>query len=177
MAFTSYSDLKTTVASYLGRSDLTSVIPDFIGFAELRIARDLRTRQMLQSATANTVSTIVARDSSGNFSAGTITAALTGTASKATNIVGGLAGSIPYNTSADTTTLLAIGSATTFLKSTGTAPSWVSAKVKAGLPPSKQESQGLNAYLQGARQADRRGGARPHRARHEHPAHVRRERR
>jgi len=55
MAYTNYSDLKTSVANYLGRSDLTSVIPDFISFAELRIARDLRTRQMLQSATANTV--------------------------------------------------------------------------------------------------------------------------
>ena len=55
MAYTNYSDLKTSVANYLGRSDLTSVIPDFIGFAELRMARDLRTRQMLQSATANTV--------------------------------------------------------------------------------------------------------------------------
>jgi hypothetical protein len=35
----------------------------------------------LHSATANTVSTVVARDASGNFSAGTITAALTGNAS------------------------------------------------------------------------------------------------
>ena len=38
-------------------------------------------------ATANTVSTLVARDASGNFSAGTITAALTGTASG--NLVSG----------------------------------------------------------------------------------------
>jgi len=53
MAFTSYSDLKTTVASYLGRSDLTSTIPDFISMAELRLSRDLRTRQMLKSATAS----------------------------------------------------------------------------------------------------------------------------
>jgi hypothetical protein len=52
MAFTSYSDLKTTVASYLGRSDLTSTIPDFITLAELRLQRELRTRQMLKSATA-----------------------------------------------------------------------------------------------------------------------------
>lgn len=36
-------------------------------------------------ATANTVSTLVARDGSGNFSAGTITASLTGTATNATN--------------------------------------------------------------------------------------------
>jgi hypothetical protein len=56
MAYTNYSDLQTSVANYLGRSDLTSVIPDFISFAELRIARDLRTRQMLKSATALTVS-------------------------------------------------------------------------------------------------------------------------
>ncbi len=52
MAFSSYTDLKTTVASYLGRSDLTSTIPDFITLAELRLQRELRTRQMLKSATA-----------------------------------------------------------------------------------------------------------------------------
>lgn len=51
MAFTSYSDLKTTVANYLGRSDLTTQIPDFIRLAETRLARELRTRQMLKSAT------------------------------------------------------------------------------------------------------------------------------
>lgn len=56
MAFTTYSDLKTSVANYLGRSDLTTVIPDFIRFAELRMARDLRTRQMLKSATTSTIS-------------------------------------------------------------------------------------------------------------------------
>lgn len=56
MPFTNYTDLKTSVANYLGRSDLTSVIPDFISFAELRLSRDLRTRQMLKSATASTVS-------------------------------------------------------------------------------------------------------------------------
>jgi hypothetical protein len=41
----------------------------------------------LNSATANTVSTIVARDASGNFSAGTITATLSGNASTATQVV------------------------------------------------------------------------------------------
>ena len=54
MAFTSYSDLKTTIASYLARSDLTSVIPDFIRLAEERLRRDLRTREMLVVATATT---------------------------------------------------------------------------------------------------------------------------
>lgn len=56
MALTSYSDLKTTVANYLARSDLTSVIPDFIRLAEERLARDIRTRKMLIVARADTVS-------------------------------------------------------------------------------------------------------------------------
>jgi hypothetical protein len=55
---------------------------------------------------ANTASAIVARDASGNFIAGTITADLTGLASKATNINGGAIGAIPYQSAANTTTLL-----------------------------------------------------------------------
>lgn len=52
MGISNYTDLQATIASYLGRTDLTSVIPDFITLAETRIARQLRTRQMLKSATA-----------------------------------------------------------------------------------------------------------------------------
>ncbi len=55
MAFDSYSSLKTTIANYLARSDLTSVIPDFIRLAEERLRRDIRSRQMLVVATAATV--------------------------------------------------------------------------------------------------------------------------
>jgi hypothetical protein len=54
MAFDSYSSLKTTIASYLARSDLTSVIPDFIRLAEFRLQRELRIRQMLTVAQAST---------------------------------------------------------------------------------------------------------------------------
>ena len=54
MALTNYSDLKTTVANYLGRSDLTNQIPDFISLAEIRLSRELRIRQMLKTVTANT---------------------------------------------------------------------------------------------------------------------------
>lgn len=54
MALTNYTDLKTTIANYLGRSDLTSQIPDFISLAEIRLARELRIRQMLKTATATT---------------------------------------------------------------------------------------------------------------------------
>lgn len=54
MAFDSYSSLKTTISSYLARSDLDSVIPDFIRLAEYRLQRELRIRQMLKVAQAST---------------------------------------------------------------------------------------------------------------------------
>ena len=54
MAITSYSGLKTSIANYLGRSDLTAQIPDFITLAEYRLQRNLRIRQMLKTATAST---------------------------------------------------------------------------------------------------------------------------
>ena len=54
MAFTSYTTLKSTIADYLARSDLTSQIPDFINLAEQRLRRDLRLRQMLKVATTTT---------------------------------------------------------------------------------------------------------------------------
>jgi hypothetical protein len=55
MSYTSYSDLKTAIAGYLARSDLTTQIPDFIRLAEVRLRRDLRIRQMLKSVTTATV--------------------------------------------------------------------------------------------------------------------------
>ena len=54
MALSTYLDLKTTVANYLGRSDLTAQIPDFIRLAEDRLRRELRVRQMLKVVTAPT---------------------------------------------------------------------------------------------------------------------------
>jgi len=56
MSFSTYSDLQTSIANYLARSDLTSQIPDFITFAENRLRRELRIRQMLKSVTTATVS-------------------------------------------------------------------------------------------------------------------------
>lgn len=46
------------------------------------------------------------------------------TAGTATNIAGGSAGSLPYNTASGTTSLLGIGSNTYILTSSGTAPQW-----------------------------------------------------
>ena len=48
--FKSYSDLKTQVANYLARQDLTDKIPTFIELAEIRLNRDLRLRQTLQNS-------------------------------------------------------------------------------------------------------------------------------
>lgn len=44
MAISTYTELKSAVADWLHRSDLTSVIPDFITLAEERFNRKLRTR-------------------------------------------------------------------------------------------------------------------------------------
>jgi hypothetical protein len=51
MAFTNYTTFVSTVESYLARTDLTSVIPDFVQMAQLRMSRDLRTEAMLKVAT------------------------------------------------------------------------------------------------------------------------------
>jgi hypothetical protein len=47
MALTTYAELKTSIGDWLNRSDLTTVIPDFISLAEAQVERTLRTRQMI----------------------------------------------------------------------------------------------------------------------------------
>lgn len=58
----------------------------------------------------------------------TVTGVPTGsaTATTSTNIAGGVAGSVPYQSAADTTTFLGIGSANTIAVSNGSAPTWTS---------------------------------------------------
>lgn len=46
MALVTFADLKTSIANYLNRSDLTSVIPDFITLTEAKLNRVLRIRPM-----------------------------------------------------------------------------------------------------------------------------------
>jgi len=46
MALDTYVNLKTEIANYLNRSDLTSYLDTFIDLAEFRHARDLRVREM-----------------------------------------------------------------------------------------------------------------------------------
>ena len=51
MAFSNYNELVDTVASYLARSDLTSIVPTFVQLAQERMTRDLKTREMLKLST------------------------------------------------------------------------------------------------------------------------------
>ena len=80
--FTNLNNDKLETSAYTA-ADVLSKLLTVDGAAS---GLDADTLDGLNSATANTASTIVARDASGNFAAGTITAALTGTASIATTV-------------------------------------------------------------------------------------------
>ena len=53
MSITTYSELKTAVANWLNRDDLTSVIPDFIALTEADMDRKIRHWRMEQRSTAD----------------------------------------------------------------------------------------------------------------------------
>ena len=53
MALANYDDLKASIADFLNRDDLTTVIPDFITLAEAKINREVRHWRMEKRATAN----------------------------------------------------------------------------------------------------------------------------
>lgn len=59
MALSNYTDLKSAVADYLARTDLTSMIPNFIQLAETRLGRDLRINEMLSNSTLTPVNGVV----------------------------------------------------------------------------------------------------------------------
>ena len=122
-------------------SEVSGTLPVANGGSGAANTTDARTNLGLGSAATlaatwfNTGSTVVQRDSSGNFSAGTITATLSGTASTATSLAGGntttLRGALGYQSAANVTTLLAPNTTVTkkFLSMTGTgangaAPIW-----------------------------------------------------
>jgi hypothetical protein len=121
-----------TATSFVGSgASLTSLNGSNVSTGTVANARTTATE-------LNTASAIVARDASGNFAAGTITANLTGTASSATsatsattatNIAGGAAGSIPYQTGSGATSLLATASGVLV---GGTTPSYSTAPTLTG---------------------------------------------
>jgi len=89
-----------TATSFTGiGSGLTSLNASNISSGTLANART-------SADSANTLNTIVARDVSGNFSAGTITATLSGNATSASNLASGTPAALPYQTAANTTTML-----------------------------------------------------------------------
>jgi len=51
MAISTYSELRTAVADFLNRSDLTTTIPSFISLAEAALNRRLRSPEMVTRAT------------------------------------------------------------------------------------------------------------------------------
>ena len=52
MAIGTYSELKTAIANFLARDDLTDRIPEFISLAEARMGRELSTRSQEKRSTA-----------------------------------------------------------------------------------------------------------------------------
>ena len=102
---------------------------------------------------ANTASKVVARDASGNFSAGTITATLSGAATSsttATNLAGGAANQIPYQTAAGTTSFATAASGTnTVLNFNGSAFTWVNGTISGVALGSNLNALTLGTYLTG----------------------------
>lgn len=54
MAIGTFAELKTAIANFLARDDLTSRIPEYIDIAEARMSRELDTRSQEKRATATT---------------------------------------------------------------------------------------------------------------------------
>lgn len=79
MSLDTYSNLQTAIATLLNRSDLTSVIPDWIALAEAEMRRRLRTRRATGRSTATLTSQYIAVPS--DFG-GPIAIVLTGTSPK-----------------------------------------------------------------------------------------------
>ena len=55
MALSTYDELRTSIANWSDRDDLTSFIPDFVALCEARFNRELRLRSMEQKEYANTI--------------------------------------------------------------------------------------------------------------------------
>jgi hypothetical protein len=104
----------------------------------------------VDATTTNTASKVVARDASGNFAAGTITAALSGNATSATNVAGGAANQIVYNTGSGTSAFITAPSASgQVLNWNGSAFNYVAGTIS-GIPlGSNLNSLTAGTYLTG----------------------------
>jgi len=102
---------------------------------------------------ANTASKVVARDASGNFSAGTITATLSGSATSATtatNLAGGAANRIAYQTSSGITDFITAPSASNqVLNWNGSAFTWSAGTISGVALGSNLSTLTFGTYLTG----------------------------
>jgi hypothetical protein len=102
---------------------------------------------------ANTASKVVARDASGNFSAGTITATLSGSATSATtatNLAGGAANRIAYQTSAGISNFITAPTASNqVLNWNGSAFTWSAGTISGVALGSNLNALTLGTYLTG----------------------------
>jgi hypothetical protein len=120
-AVSSITGLGTGVATWLATpssANLAAAVTDETGSGALVFA-----------TSPSLVTPILGTPTSGNFSTGTFTwptfnQNTTGTAAKATNLAGGAAGSVPYQSAADTTTFLATGTNGQVLTLASGVPSW-----------------------------------------------------
>ena len=53
MSISTYSELKTAVANFLARTDLTDQIPNFIQLAEARLSRELESKRSGKKSQCN----------------------------------------------------------------------------------------------------------------------------
>lgn len=101
----------------------TSLIDGFIGYkpstSEFIFANSVTTTS--EVVTVTTYGNVRASNFTGTTFTGTT---FTGTAAKATNLAGGTAGGVPYQTNTNVTSILPIGTTGQYLQSTGTAIQW-----------------------------------------------------
>ncbi len=118
------ADFRTAIGAGSGTGTVTSITAgSFLTGGTITTSGTIN----VDATDLNTPSKVVARDASGNFAAGTITANLSGTASSATNIAGGGAGRVAFNSASGTTSFTAAGTAGQLLQSAGTGtPTWIS---------------------------------------------------
>jgi hypothetical protein len=107
----------------------------------------------VDATSANTASKVVARDASGNFSAGTITATLSGSATSATtatNLAGGAANRIAYQTSAGISDFIAAPTASNqVLNWNGSAFTWSAGTISGVALGSNLNTLTFGTYLTG----------------------------
>ena len=107
----------------------------------------------VDATSANTADKVVSRDASGNFSAGTITATLSGAATSATtatNLAGGAANQIPFQSGSGTTSFAVAPSASNqVLNWNGSAFTWSAGTISGVALGSNLNALTLGSYLTG----------------------------